>query len=413
MILYIDESIIWRWICFYVYNSVFGFNITSNFLNLKQYFRIERNQIWFSIFNLNLKERNCKTYFFKYQINWYYLVLSLASFSIVGPFFLKTFYSFALCFMHSFDSLLISLDLGLLFNWETLWRCISSFHNEITCFSYNISFIFTLNLAKLRIDISEIMVGDIVQMKSGMRNPCDAILVKGAGVTTDESAMASESIELKKETMDMCEVRLEEKLEEEKFHRNEDKRACHDLPSPILLSGTQIETGEGYFMVLVVGKNCSFGKILSKLNRKIERTPLQEKLIKFAKDIGKVGMIAAGITLVVLFARFFIETGIKGFDWSWQVGNYLEQWFRYILISITIVVVAVPEGLPLAVMIALAYSVRKMLKDMNFVKRLASWEIMGGANKILCDKTGTLIKNKMNAKELWKGEVRSIHPEGK
>ena len=250
-------------------------------------------------------------------------------------------------------------------------------------------------------------------MKSGMRIPCDAILVKGAGVTTDESAMASESIELKKETMDMCEVRLEEKLEEEKFHRNEDKRACHDLPSPILLSGTQIETGEGYFMVLVVGKNCSFGKILSKLNRKIERTPLQEKLIKFAKDIGKVGMIAAGITLVVLFARFFIETGIKGFDWSWQVGNYLEQWFRYILISITIVVVAVPEGLPLAVMIALAYSVRKMLKDMNFVKRLASWEIMGGANKILCDKTGTLIKNKMNAKELWKGEVRSIHPEGK
>lgn len=67
--------------------------------------------------------------------------------------------------------------------------------------------------------------------------------------------MTGESIELKKETMEMCEVRLEEKLEEEKFHKNEDKRTNHDLPSPILLSGTQIQTGEGWFMVIVVGKN--------------------------------------------------------------------------------------------------------------------------------------------------------------
>ena len=79
--------------------------------------------------------------------------------------------------------------------------------------------------------------------------------------------MTGESIELKKETMDMCEVRLEEKLEEEKFHRNEDKRTSHDLPSPILLSGTQIETGEGYFMVLVIGKNCSFEKNFVKIKQ--------------------------------------------------------------------------------------------------------------------------------------------------
>ena len=166
-------------------------------------------------------------------------------------------------------------------------------------------------------------------------------------------------------------------------------------------------------MVIVVGKNSWVGKIFAKLNQEIDQTPLQEKLEKIAKDIGKVGMIAAGITLFVLFARFFIETGIKGFDWSGQTGTYLEQWFRYILISITIVVVAVPEGLPLAVMIALAYSVRKMLKDMNFVKRLASWETMGGANNICSDKTGTLTKNMMTVKELWQGEVRSIHPEEK
>ena len=166
-------------------------------------------------------------------------------------------------------------------------------------------------------------------------------------------------------------------------------------------------------MVIVVGKNSCVGKIFAKLNQESEQTPLQEKLEKIATDIGKVGMVAAAITLIVLFARFFIETGMKGFDWGGQIGNYLEQWFRYLLIGITIVVVAVPEGLPLAVMIALAYSVRKMLKDMNFVKRLASCEIMGGANNICSDKTGTLTKNMMTVKEIWQGEIRSISPEDK
>lgn len=269
------------------------------------------------------------------------------------------------------------------------------------------------NDKEMNVNVSELKVGDLVQIKTGMSIPCDAVLIRGTGVTTDESAMTGESIELKKETMEMCEVRLEEKLEEEKFHKNEDKRTNHDLPSPVMLSGTQIQTGEGWFMVIVVGKNSCVGKIFAKLNQEIEMTPLQEKLEKIAKDIGYVGMFAGGITLIVLFARFFIETGLKGFDWSGQVGNYLEQWFRYILISITIVVVAVPEGLPLAVMIALAYSVRKMLKDMNFVKRLASCEIMGGANNICSDKTGTLTKNMMTVKEVWQGEVRSIQPEEK
>ena len=133
-------------------------------------------------------------------------------------------------------------------------------------------------------------------------------------------------------------------------------------------------------------------------------TPLQEKLTAIATDIGYIGMISAAITLVVLFSRFFIEQGIEGYDWGENIGDYLSEWFDYILVAVTIVVVAVPEGLPLAVMIALAYSVRKMLKDMNFVKRLASCEIMGGANNICSDKTGTLTKNIMTVKEIWQGE---------
>ena len=261
------------------------------------------------------------------------------------------------------------------------------------------------------LNLTYLNVGDLVKIKPEMSIPRDSILIRGTGVTTDESAMTGESIELKKESMDMWEIRQEEKLEEEKLHNNEDKRNNHDLPSPILLSGTQIQTGEGRFMVVVVGKNSWVGKIFAKLNQEIEMTPLQEKLAAIVTDIGYIGMIAARITLIVLFARFFIETGIKGFDWKIYIDSYLNDWLGFLIISITIVVVAVPEGFPLAVMIALAYWVQRMLKDMNFVKRLTSWEIMGGANNICSDKTATLTKNMMTFKEVWQGETISLEVE--
>lgn len=84
-------------------------------------------------------------------------------------------------------------------------------------------------------------------------------------------------------------------------------------------------------------------------------------------------MIVAGLVVLVLFLRFFIEKPANGkpFDWGNNIGHYVREWIRFILTGITIIAVAVPEGLPLAVMISLAFSVRKMLLDKNFVKRLA------------------------------------------
>lgn len=86
------------------------------------------------------------------------------------------------------------------------------------------------------------------------------------------------------------------------------------------------------------------------------------------------------------------------------VESYIRGWMKFIIVGVAIVVVAVPEGLPLAVMISLAYSVQKMLADQNFVKRLASCEIMGGANNICSDKTGTLTKNEMTWTNIWAGK---------
>ena len=88
--------------------------------------------------------------------------------------------------------------------------------------------------------------------------------------------------------------------------------------------------------------------------------------------------------------------------------QYIEEWIKYLIFGVAIVVVAVPEGLPLAVMISLAYSVKRMLIDKNFVKRLSSCEIMGGANNICSDKTGTLTMNKMTVTNIWAGRQLQV-----
>jgi Ca2+ transporting ATPase len=129
-------------------------------------------------------------------------------------------------------------------------------------------------------------------------------------------------------------------------------------------------------------------------------------------------MYCALLTIHVLFLRFFIEKfATRSFDFfggddpenpHGLIMSYCQEWLSYFIIGVTIVVVAVPEGLPLAVMIALAYSVKKMLIDQNFVKRLASCEIMGGANNICSDKTGTLTMNKMTVTNIWAGRELAV-----
>lgn len=143
-----------------------------------------------------------------------------------------------------------------------------------------------------------------------------------------------------------------------------------------------------------------------------EETPLQKKLEIIATDIGKLGMYAALLTVHVLYIRFFAEAFTdRSMAFGEEELDLIREWLRYIVVGVTIIVVAVPEGLPLAVMISLAFSVKKMLIDQNFVKKLASCEIMGGANNICSDKTGTLTQNKMNVTDIWAGKEVSLNTE--
>jgi magnesium-transporting ATPase (P-type) len=137
------------------------------------------------------------------------------------------------------------------------------------------------------------------------------------------------------------------------------------VKSPILLSGSNIITGEGYFIVISIGAKSCVGRIKSLLVSADRMTPLQIKLDQLGKDIGKIGIFSALLIIVILFVRFFtheIETE-HGVDFSHYMHSYLKEWFSFLIIGISIFVVAVPEGLPLAVVISLAYSVRKMLSD--------------------------------------------------
>ncbi|OEH79990.1 calcium-translocating p-type pmca-type protein [Cyclospora cayetanensis] len=129
----------------------------------------------------------------------------------------------------------------------------------------------------------------------------------------------------------------------------------------------------------------------------------ENKLNALARDIGRLGFLAACVTFFVLLIQFWIMFGLTPEGERPTTANTGKEHLEFLVVAITIVVVAVPEGLPLAVTISLAYSVGRMLKDKNYVRRLAACETMGGANEICSDKTGTLTKNKMEVQAVWRG----------
>lgn len=133
-------------------------------------------------------------------------------------------------------------------------------------------------------------------------------------------------------------------------------------------------------LVLAVGSNSAEGRILDQVESEGDSTPLQAKLEKLAGDIGKLGLIAAVIVVMIVYLRFIIEiaSGVV----TWSTSSHPIELVKYLVLGITVLVVAIPEGLPLAVTISLAYSVKRMQKDNNLVRRLHACETMGGANMI-------------------------------
>eukprot|EP01062_Namystynia_karyoxenos_P074555 TRINITY_DN714_c0_g2_i3.p1 TRINITY_DN714_c0_g2~~TRINITY_DN714_c0_g2_i3.p1 ORF type:complete len:1222 (+),score=357.41 TRINITY_DN714_c0_g2_i3:123-3668(+) len=238
---------------------------------------------------------------------------------------------------------------------------------------------------RVKIDVSEIVVGDIVEFSSGCAVPCDGLFISGQGVTIDESACTGENDEKKKKVS----------------HSATDTVKQAD---PFIISGTSvIAAEEGRFLCIGVGENSFSGKLEMQTRTGKAPTPLQEKLDDLADTVGKVGIATA----VLLFVTLTVISAAKDKS-DWDSDN-TKSLLDYAIIGVSIVVVAVPEGLPLSVTIALAYSMSAMLKDNNMVRSLAACETMGAATQICSDKTGTLTTNNMT---MVKGHVggRALRP---
>ena len=172
--------------------------------------------------------------------------------------------------------------------------------------------------------------------------------------------------------------------------------------NPFLISGSKIMEGTGSMLVLAVGKQSQYGKLKLKIQAGDDETPLQQKLSILASQVGKVGVTASALTFAVMMIHFFIDCFLTGnFMRAFWRMNSINVIVENFIVAITIIVVAIPEGLPLAVTIALAYSVGKMKDENNLVRYLQACETMGGVNNICTDKTGTLTKNLMTVTKVF------------
>ncbi|KAH7068921.1 hypothetical protein BKA63DRAFT_97987 [Paraphoma chrysanthemicola] len=230
----------------------------------------------------------------------------------------------------------------------------------------------------LEISVYDIFVGDLVNLEPGDMIPVDGILVQGHGIKCDESSATGESDLLKKVAGDEAFKAIER-------HDNLKKI------DPFILSGAKVSEGVGTFLVTATGIHSSYGKTMMSLREDTEVTPLQSKLNNLATYIAKLGGAAALLLFVVLFIEFLV--GLKGSNAS--PADKGQNFLDILIVAITVIVVAVPEGLPLAVTLALAFATTRMLKDNNLVRLLRSCETMGNATTICSDKTGTLTQNKM------------------
>lgn len=280
----------------------------------------------------------------------------------------------------------------------------------------------------VQVVVNELVVGDVAQIKYGDLLPTDGILIQSNDLKIDESSLTGESDQIR-------------------------KSPDHD---PMLLSGTHVMEGSGKMLVTAVGVNSQTGIIMTLLgaaksvaeeerktakreggdgasgaeegtaqallgskgeealaNGKIEaagdeagkkeRSVLQAKLTRLAIQIGYAGSFVAGCTVLILIIRFCISRyAIEGKSFS--LADF-QHFINFLIIGVTVLVVAVPEGLPLAVTLSLAYSVKKMMKDNNLVRHLDACETMGNATSICSDKTGTLTTNRMTVVQSFINDV--------
>ncbi|KAL1632876.1 plasma membrane calcium, partial [Diplodia intermedia] len=232
----------------------------------------------------------------------------------------------------------------------------------------------------VQVSVHDVLVGDVVHLEPGDLIPADGVFIAGHNVKCDESSATGESDQMKKTGGDQVARLLLEG----------GGKQHHEL-DPFIISGSKVLEGVGTYLVTSVGVNSSYGKILMAMRQDPEPTPLQVKLDGLAGAIAKLGSSAAAFLFFVLLFRFLGTLPGSELTANEKASKFMD----ILIVAITVIVVAVPEGLPLAVTLALAFATTRLVKLNNLVRILKSCETMGNATTVCSDKTGTLTTNKM------------------
>ena len=219
----------------------------------------------------------------------------------------------------------------------------------------------------------EVVVGDIILVEVGDEIPADAQLVEAVNLQVDESSLTGEPLTTK--SIDAT------------------KEGNEAYPPNVILRSTMVMNGRGTAVVTAVGDATEIGKVAQKSTESTSvKTPLNIQLDKLAKLISKIGTIVSVAAFVIFLVHDILTNSI------WHGNDYFGMMhivLNYFMMAVTLIVMAVPEGLPMAVTLALALNMRRMLKSNVLVRKLHASETMGAVTEICTDKTGTLTQNKM------------------
>ena len=218
-----------------------------------------------------------------------------------------------------------------------------------------------------------IVVGDIVVLNTGEEVPADGELLEAVQLSVDESTLTGEP---------MCPKTTDESL----FDKDATFASNH------VMKGTKVMEGHGIMRVTAIGDATEQGKVFEavQIDNSV-RTPLDEQLDRLGKWVAKMSYVVGAGIIVGRILIYFFSSSYQGFELMPFIAYVLQT----LMIAVTLIVVSVPEGLPMAVTLSLAYSMRRMLKTNNLVRKMHACETMGATTVICTDKTGTLTQNQM------------------
>lgn len=228
----------------------------------------------------------------------------------------------------------------------------------------------------------DVVVGDVVILSTGSEIPADGELLEATSLHVDESTLTGEPICVKS-------------TDPADFDKDATFATNH------VMKGTKVMEGHGVMRVTAVGDATEQGKVFEavQIDNSV-KTPLNEQLDGLGKLVSKASYGIAALIVVGRIIMYFVTNGADCFSSMEQITAFIAYVLQTFMIAVTLIVVAVPEGLPMAVTLSLAYSMRRMLKTNNLVRRMHACETMGATTVICTDKTGTLTQNQMSVDEM-------------